>query len=497
MPYFITDKADGCNGWATIKEDGEIMGCHTTKQAAINQMVAISIAEDMEPGGERTTLRVLPENYRPALSPDVPEGRACGNCFFYDEDNLKEDADGLKAYCERWDDYVLGDHYCNAWLADEEEDELEDETRQVNLAAPTFMRNAARRGLRLNAEGHGGDGLTDKTLREARDMAEGRVSEDKWRRIAPWIARHMVDLDAAKNTNPNDPEYPGPGLVAHLLWGSGSSKTAAQRTADYAQGVVDRLDREQDQTPRSIMKKGTSMKKNLEVRVADFSEIEMRATEEGGTKMSFRGYAAVFNSPSEPLPFIERIAPGAFKRSLRSRNEIKMFVNHNMDRVLGSTRAGTLRLSEDEKGLLVEADLPDTTDGRDLSVLLERGDVSSMSFGFTVPPKGDKWSEDGMERTLTQVRLHEVSVVTGFPAYEATTASVRNLTGLALRANVDPDALADALTSLEAGKTLSSDQASMVRDVVTKLEEPGADVESVDDKLNIMRKQLDLLFKAV
>ena len=53
MPYFITDKAQGCSGWATIKDDGEIMGCHTTKAAAIKQMVAISIAEDMEPGGER------------------------------------------------------------------------------------------------------------------------------------------------------------------------------------------------------------------------------------------------------------------------------------------------------------------------------------------------------------------------------------------------------------------------------------------------------------
>jgi len=53
MPYFITDKADGCSGWATIKEDGEIMGCHTTKQAAIDQMVAISLDEELEPGGER------------------------------------------------------------------------------------------------------------------------------------------------------------------------------------------------------------------------------------------------------------------------------------------------------------------------------------------------------------------------------------------------------------------------------------------------------------
>ncbi|NDD72600.1 MAG: hypothetical protein EBZ52_05450 [Actinobacteria bacterium] len=53
MPYFITDKSPDCSGWATIKEDGEVIGCHATKQDAIDQMVAVSIAEDMEPGGER------------------------------------------------------------------------------------------------------------------------------------------------------------------------------------------------------------------------------------------------------------------------------------------------------------------------------------------------------------------------------------------------------------------------------------------------------------
>ena len=55
MPYFITDKSPDCSGWATVKEDGEVIGCHTTKQDAIDQMVAVSIAEDMEPGGERNS----------------------------------------------------------------------------------------------------------------------------------------------------------------------------------------------------------------------------------------------------------------------------------------------------------------------------------------------------------------------------------------------------------------------------------------------------------
>jgi len=115
MPYFITDTAAGCSGWATIKDDGEVIGCHETKEAAIEQMVAVSLAEGIEPGGERA----LPDNYRPALSPDVPEGRACGNCLFYNEANVQDE----KAFCERWDEYVRGDHYCdhycNAWQADD------------------------------------------------------------------------------------------------------------------------------------------------------------------------------------------------------------------------------------------------------------------------------------------------------------------------------------------------------------------------------------------
>lgn len=56
MPYFITQSAPGCDGWATVKDDGEAIGCHTTKQAAIDQMVAVSLAEDMEPGGERNSM---------------------------------------------------------------------------------------------------------------------------------------------------------------------------------------------------------------------------------------------------------------------------------------------------------------------------------------------------------------------------------------------------------------------------------------------------------
>lgn len=169
--------------------------------------------------------------------------------------------------------------------------------------------------------------------------------------------------------------------------------------------------------------------RDVEFRTVEVGGLELRAVGEAADQpMHFAGYAAVFDSPSEPLPFVETIAPGAFTRSLKSGNEKRMFLNHNTDQVLASTRAGTLVLTEDDRGLHVEAELPDTTYGRDLSVLMKRGDVHSMSFGFSVPKGGDTWSADGSSRELREVILHEVSVVTGFPAYPATEgAQVRTI----------------------------------------------------------------------
>jgi HK97 family phage prohead protease len=558
MPYFITDKADSCSGWATIKDDGEVIGCHANKQDAIDQMVAISLAEEMEPGGERL------ESGPQAVIVDIDGtlitsgGRNERVYNFLDDMEDTEifivtgrNVDDRESTIAQLDD--LGIDYdrlfmnpgstadtadfkrvtaenllkeYNVILAidnnptmrkvyrdlgitaldvpdvpDVPSDENNpDEERAVNLEAPAYMRAAARRGLELNRQGFGGEGLTDKTKQEARDMAEGRVSEDKWRRIAPWIARHLVDLDAPQNSDSNDSGYPGAGLVAHLLWGSGPSKRAAERTQSYAQSIVDQLDAEQNmQRWSTINVKSSKSEKEktvnkVERRIKTDVDFELRveATESDG--MRFTGYAAVFNSDSEPLPFIERIMPGAFKRSLKARNEVKLFKNHNMDEVLASTRSKTLRLSEDSKGLLAEATLPDTTAGRDLAVLMKRGDVHAMSFGFSVPARGDSWSDDGMTRQLKEIRLHEVSIVTGFPAYEATTASVRSLDILASRTNVDADALADALNKLESGDKLPDIQADLLQEVVTKLRE---NTPSSDELLELKRKQLDLLFKAV
>jgi HK97 family phage prohead protease len=386
---------------------------------------------------------------------------------------------------------------------DEIEDEAEDEIRAVNLTPPAFMRAAARRGLQYYSEGLAGDGLQDKTVREARAMAAGNVTADKWVRIAAWIARHLVDLDAPKNNDRTDPAYPGAGLVAHLLWGSGPSKSQAVRAMNYAERVVSQIRDENEaryQLHLEKESKGTPMANSLtkmEHRTAQV-KFELRQVDNDTDRMSFVGYAAVFNSASEPLPFTEVIERGAFSRSLKSRNDVKLLLNHDTGRVLGSTRAGTLRLIEDEIGLRAEADLPPTTDGNDISILLQRGDIDSMSFGFTVPVGGDSWNADGSVRTLKSVRIHEVSIVT-FPAYTATTASVRSVDATAIRADVDADELADALLKIEANEDLTERDAAILNEVVNKLtakaDDPAADVETLST--DVLLKKLDLLKEVI
>ena len=323
MPYFITDESEQCSGWAVVKQDGEVMGCHTTKQDAISQMVAISQAEGIEPGGERA----LPDNYRPALADDVPEGRACGNCAFYNEDDVQGD----KAWCERWDDYVSGAYYCNAWQPHEDESE---ERIEINLM------------------------------------------------------------------------------------GYAPTKEKPKMAIEYRQ-----------------------------------FQTEIRAEGDGHT---FTGYAAIFNSEAEGLSTREIIKPGAFSKSVAAAErgdwEVKALQDHDAKYFLGSTKTGTLNLEEDDRGLKVRVSLnPEVTFASDLAAMLRRdGAAMGMSFGFSVPNKGDTYNDNGV-RELRNIRLHEVSLLTGNqPAYPATIGlgAVRSLSE---RTEIDASTLMRAFDALLAG----------------------------------------------
>jgi uncharacterized protein len=162
-----------------------------------------------------------------------------------------------------------------------------------------------------------------------------------------------------------------------------------------------------------------------ELRYLTLQDVEIRSED---NKKTLRGYAAVYNSPSKDLGFIEVLAPGAFSDTVNQ--DVRALINHDSNLVLGRTKSGTLRLEDDEIGLRFEVDLPDTQYARDLAVSIERGDVNQCSFGFSVKKGGDNFSRtsDGQAlRTITKVdRLYDVSAVT-YPAYEATTVSLRSL----------------------------------------------------------------------
>ena len=610
MPYFITDSHPECSGVAVVKEDGELFACHMDEDSAVAQMVAVSLAEGIEPGGmyEGPEMRVALEKdkftteaeavarakvigcagfhtmtddgetiympcdthaayeaivggsgYRQESEPAPPEdqiegsqvnepGSASGpggdiklseatqtalrNKVRDHNDQMAEDDKpdytrttygqlaavyrrGSGAYSTShrpgvsraaWSMarvnaflYLLrnGRPENAAYISDNDllpeghpkstrSEDLDAETRQVDLTPPAYMRASARRGLEWHSEGLSGPGLQDSTVREARALARGSVTAEKWVRIRAFLARHMVDFDAPAASVDHE-DFPSPGVVAISLWGGGTTKRSAQRAMDYADGVIGRIEKENEGRV-----KGQALSK-METRVT-VTDFEVREEEDG---MHLTGYAARFNEASEPLPFREYIAPGAFKRSLQSRNDVKLLWNHDSSIVLGSTRAGTLKLSEDDQGLRVSATLPETQAGKDAKVLINRGDVTGFSFGFTVPSGGDSWNEDGSERTLNAVRLMEVSTGVAFPAYPSTngTALVRGLDKVAERAEVDADALADALLKIENGEDISTDDRQLITTVLDKLAplEKVEDVKGDLDMLALKKKKLELL----
>ena len=160
-----------------------------------------------------------------------------------------------------------------------------------------------------------------------------------------------------------------------------------------------------------------------EVRMSG-APVEVRAEND---TVTVEGYAAVFGEETDiGGMFREVIAPGAFSEALSRGDDVVFLVNHD-DLPLGRTRSGTLQLSQDDKGLLMRAEL----DGSDPDVArlvpkMRRGDLDKMSFAFI--PERQEWDETGDTplRTIQSLRLYDVSIVTT-PAYEGTEIGLRSL----------------------------------------------------------------------
>lgn len=148
-------------------------------------------------------------------------------------------------------------------------------------------------------------------------------------------------------------------------------------------------------------------------------------TREDGEEKRIEGYFAVFNSVYEITPdMTESVAEGAFSNTLDG--DVRALIDHETMYVLGRNQAGTLELREDDKGLWGSILInPNDQDAMNLYSRVERGDVNQCSFGFEILSEETDFRDDGtVHFTITEVRLHEVSVCT-FPAYAETSVQAR------------------------------------------------------------------------
>jgi len=163
-----------------------------------------------------------------------------------------------------------------------------------------------------------------------------------------------------------------------------------------------------------------------------------------GTR-AIEGYAAVFRSLARIGDFYERFQPGAFRRALDERQDVRCLFNHNPNNILGRSKAGTLDVAEDSTGLHFRCEMPDTEVGRDLHALIKRRDIAECSVAFE--SRDDAWTQERIDgktanvRTLRDVDLFDVGPCT-YPAYSDTKVSARSsgivtpeTTGLYVRRN--------------------------------------------------------------
>lgn len=218
--------------------------------------------------------------------------------------------------------------------------------------------------------------------------------------------------------------------------------------------------------------------------------VEFRASDTGLGVLT--GYAAVFNRYSQNLGgFVEQVDPGAFSKSLGDGVPVFARFNHEDNFLLGTTEAETLRLFVDGTGLAYEIDLPDTTAGRDVKALAQRGDLRYSSFAFRTAMGGDSWDftpEGYPLRTLTGVQLVDVAPVTN-PAYRDTTTGLRSL---ATHLHVGIDRVKEAAEKDELRSLLTTKDSGAHGDGERR------DDGQVDNhpSIAIMRRRLEILAKS-
>jgi len=231
-----------------------------------------------------------------------------------------------------------------------------------------------------------------------------------------------------------------------------------------------------------------------------FPLTEILIEERDGKIPKITGHAAVFEKLSEVLGFYrEKIRAGAFKKTI-AEADVRALWNHDPNYVLGRNKSGTLSLVEDDVGLKIGIDPPDTTWARDLVTTIQRKDVDQMSFAFM--PVIQEWNDSDPEkpiRELIEVKLYDVSPVT-FPAYPDTDVGVRSvLEG----AKIDFPLLSRAVGKHTYGMSLSPEEIAVIRSTIDVLQGIHGPVQEDHPKvptetgyrLQNLKKRLELVEK--
>jgi len=305
------------------------------------------------------------------------------------------------------------------YMAESEDDErAADDTYEP----PQGVQDAAQRALDWIAEGLAGDGFTDVGRARASQLAAGEpVSRETIGRMANYFGRHASDRDA-EGFNSGEEGYPTPGRVAWDAWGGDPGRTWSTRIIDAEEASsMDRGEHLMDAYHRTD--DGVTVP-DREVR--HVHNLELRQTDDGMPVVE--GYATVYDYAYDIAGgpdmggFTEVIAPGAAKKSAMEA-DVRLLANHE-GLPLARTKSGTLELESDDIGLKVRATLdPSNPTAAEVRSAMERGDVDQMSFAFRVVR--DEWNKDYSERTISEVKLYDVSVVT-YPANPATVVKLRS-----------------------------------------------------------------------
>lgn len=149
-----------------------------------------------------------------------------------------------------------------------------------------------------------------------------------------------------------------------------------------------------------------------------------------GDAVEIEGYVNSVERKSKPLwsrmgQFVERICKGAFEKALKRNDDVKILLNHNPEKLLGSQKSGNLELEEDSIGLKARATITDP----EVVQKAKDGKLVGWSFGFYDREVENKRDEDGFPlRNVKDLDLEEVSLLDtrAIPAYDGTLVCVRS-----------------------------------------------------------------------